>query len=150
MNFRSLRISHRRQGFTFIEIMLVVLIIGILMAAVVPNLVGRTRGARITVARQSLTAVETALATFEMNAGRFPTSQEGLQALRVRPADLTPEEWQGPYLKTDPLDPWNEPFVYRSPGEGGADFDLFSKGPDKREGTQDDVFPRSAQQARTN
>jgi general secretion pathway protein G len=143
MNRMILRKFRSRQGFTFIEIMLVVLIIGILMAAVVPNLVGRTRGARVSVAKASLRTIEQSLGTFEMKAGRFPTTEEGLESLRKRPGDLTEDEWDGPYIKDEILDPWKEPFVYKSPGDNNRDYDLFSKGPDKREGTNDDVYPGS-------
>jgi general secretion pathway protein G len=137
----------RRHGFTFIEIMLVVLIIGILMAAVVPSLVGRTRGAKVTVARQSLRAIETALGQFEMKAGRFPTTEEGLESLRKKPGDLNDDEWDGPYIKDEMRDPWGEEFVFKSPGESNKDFDLLSKGPDKREGTPDDVLPRASRES---
>ena len=145
----TFRGSVLRRGFTFIEIMLVVLIIGILMAAVVPNMVGRVKSARINVAKQSLNAIETMLQSFEMRADRFPSSDEGLKALKVRPADLGEDQWDGPYSKGDDdlKDPWGQDFVFRSPGTDNADFDLFSKGPDKQEGTKDDVYKKDKKAA---
>ncbi len=132
----------RNRAFTFIEIMLVVLIIGILMAVVVPNMVGKAKKARISVARNSITSIETALSSFEMGADRFPTTDEGLAALEKKPDGLSEDQWDGPYIKDLLRDPWQEEFVYRQPGEGDAEFDLFSKGPDKQEGTPDDVYRR--------
>lgn len=133
--------SRSSTGFTLIEIMLVVVIIGILAAVIGPKLTGRARSAQEEATRSSIKGMDTALGMFEVKAGRFPTTEEGLQALISRPSDLTEDQWDGPYLKetTLPLDPWKEEFVYRSPGEDGKDYDLFSKGPDKQEGTADDI-----------
>lgn len=136
------RFATRNRAFTFIEIMLVVLIIGILMAVVVPNMVGKAKKARIAVAKRSIESYETALAQFEMGADRFPTTEEGLQALVKKPEDLNEDQWNGPYVKEVLPDPWGQEFVYRSPGESGDEYDLFSKGPDKQEGTSDDVYKR--------
>ncbi len=133
----------RNRAFTFIEIMLVVLIIGILMAVVVPNMVGKAKKARIQVARNSIQSIETALSSFEMGADRFPSSDEGLAALVKKPDSLSEDQWDGAYIKDLQPDPWSEEFVYRQPGEGDAEFDLFSKGPDKQEGTPDDVYRRA-------
>ena len=94
------------RAFTFIEIMLVVLIIGILMAVVVPRMVGRTKTAKVNAAKMSLQGIKTALASFEVKAGRFPTTQEGLQALVAKPSGLSDDEWDGPYLQEVPRDPW--------------------------------------------
>ncbi len=127
------------RAFTFIEIMLVVLIIGILMAVVVPRMVGQTKKARVKSAKASIGGIGTALAAFEVQAGRFPTTQEGITALLKKPGDLTDDEWDGPYLKEFPKDPWGQEFIYASPGTINADYDLISKGPDKQENTTDDV-----------
>ena len=135
--------AHRSQwqprAFTFIEIMLVVLIIGILMAVVVPRMVGQTRLSKIKATALSLQGVKTALASFEVKAGRFPTTQEGLTALIVKPGGLLEDEWSGPYLTECPKDSWGQEFVYRSPGDSNKDFDLLSRGPDKQENTDDDI-----------
>ena len=132
-------LRHRRRGFTLIEIMLVVVIIGILAAVIGPKLTGRTQGARISATRTSIKNLQTVLGMFEINAGRFPTTEEGINALLEKPGDLTDEEWDGPYIQEWPKDSWSEDFVYRSPGDTNADYDLISKGPDKREGTDDDI-----------
>jgi len=134
-------IRHRRQGFTLIEIMLVVVIIGILAAVIGPKLSGKTGAARIKATQTSINGLATALGMFEIQAGRFPTTDEGLNALVEKPADLSDEEWDGPYLKEAraPKDAFGEDFIYRSPGELNADYDIVSKGTDKREGTDDDI-----------
>lgn len=142
MRLYRLPCAKRNRAFTFIEIMLVVLIIGILMAVVVPNMVGRAKKARIAVARNSIVSIDTALSNFEMRADRFPSSDEGLAALVKRPDSLSEDQWDGPYIKELLKDPWGEEFMYRQPGENDADYDLFSKGPDKQEGTPDDVYRR--------
>lgn len=128
-----------RRGFTLIEIMLVVVIIGILAAVIGPRLAGKGKTARISTTKASINSLTTVLGTFEMHAGRFPTTEEGLEALLTKPADLGDAEWEGPYLNEWPKDAFGEDFIYRSPGERNADFDLISKGPDKREGTDDDI-----------
>lgn len=128
-----------RRGFTLIEIMLVVVIIGILAAVIGPRLTGRTQGARVSATNASIRSLASVLGTFEMHAGRFPTTEEGLDALLEKPADLNDDEWEGPYLREWPRDAWGEDFIYRSPGELNSDYDLISKGGDKREGTEDDI-----------
>ena len=127
------------RAFTFIEIMLVVLIIGILMGVVVPRMVGQTKSAKIRACKASIRNIGVALSAFEVRAGRFPTTQEGLQALVTKPSGLSDDEWEGPYLNEMPKDPWGQEFIYRSPGEHNADYDLISKGPDKQENTPDDI-----------
>lgn len=128
-----------KRGFTFIEIMLVVVIIGILMAVAVPQMVGKSEKAKKTVTKQSIQNIGTALSMFEVNAGRFPTTEEGLQALVTKPSGLTDDEWEGPYLKELPKDAYKQEFVYKSPGEQNKDYDLISKGYDKQENTADDI-----------
>jgi len=129
----------RKKGFTFLEIMFVVVIIGILVGIAVPSLTGKSRKARIMATRANMKSIETALQQFEMNVGSFPTTEQGLEALVKCPSDLDEEMWDSPYLKAVPKDAWKGEFIYKFPGEHNADFDLYSKGPDKQEETEDDI-----------
>ncbi len=125
-------------GFTLIEVMLVVVILGILAAVVLPRLVGRTEEARLAAAQQQIDSLSIALEAYYLDNGKFPMTSEGLQVLRERP--VTAPNWKGPYLKKDvPLDPWGHPYVYVAPGLHNQDYDLSSAGPDGQEGTADDV-----------
>ncbi len=134
------RLSRRLGGFTLVELMMVVVIIGILVAVVVPRTVGKTQRARVAATKLSIQSAATALESFELDLGRFPTTEEGLGALLSRPSTLTPEdEWHGPYVNEMPLDAWNRELLYQHPGENGIDFDLVSVGPDRQEGTEDDI-----------
>jgi general secretion pathway protein G len=137
MKFSSL--PRRRQGFTLIEIMLVVVIIGILAAVIGPKLSGKTNTARISTTKSSIEGLKTTLGMFEIQSGRYPTTEEGLNALLEKPGDLSDDQWDGPYVHDWPKDAWGQDFIYRSPGEINADFDIVSTGPDKKEGTDDDI-----------
>lgn len=136
---------HRSSGFTLIELLLVLVILGILAAVVVPKFTNRSEQARVTAARTDLANLETALDAYEIDAGKFPSSDEGLRAL----IETVPSarNWRGPYIKRGiPSDPWGRPYVYRSPGQHNVSgYDLYSLGPDGREGT-DDIDNWSAQQ----
>jgi general secretion pathway protein G len=140
MNRPPLR-SRSRSGFTFLEIMMVVVIIGILLAIVGPRLAGRTQKARVTAAKTQLGNIATALKNFEIDMGSFPEQSEGLKALREKPRSDDADAWDGPYLEKEiPLDPWGQPYQYKYPGEKNPkDFDLWSNGPDKKSGTDDDI-----------
>ena len=128
----------RRSAFTLIEIMLVVIIIGILAAMALPRLTGQSEEARVATAKAEVNStISLALDIFELHNGRFPTTEEGLAALRNNPGNLA--SWKGPYLKKDPVDPWGRPYAYRAPGEHNNDYDLYSKGSDGTEGNADDV-----------
>jgi general secretion pathway protein G len=122
----------REKGFTLIEILVVVIIIGLLAALVGPKLFGKVGIAKQSAAKAQIELFGTALDTFRLDIGRYPTAEEGLKALREKPSGV--EGWQGPYLpKEIPIDPWGTPYVYKSPGEHG-DYDLISYGLDKVEG----------------
>ena len=131
----------RRRAFTFLEIILVVTIIGILMSIVGPRLVGRTKQAKIGAARQQMDAIKTALLAFEIDTSELPSGSDGLRALIQRPSSVHEDDWNGPYLENRrvPTDAWGEPFIYTFPSQHMGDFDLASKGPDRTEGTDDDI-----------
>lgn len=135
----------QRNGFTLIEIMLVVIIIGVLAAMVVPNIAGKSEQARVAAARADIEAnLSTALDLYLMDSSRYPTTEQGLEALVVAPAtgDVS-SRWKGPYLKKKrvPKDPWGRDYVYKSPGDHNKEkdaYDLSSLGADG-EPSQDDV-----------
>jgi len=131
----------KQAGFTLIELMLVIVIIGALAAMVVPRLVGRSEEARVGAARADIKGnLSLALRLYEVDNGRYPTTEQGLTALMAKPTSPpTPQNWKGPYIEQDPLDPWKRPYVYRSPGSHPPrDYDLFSLGPDGKE-SEDDI-----------
>lgn len=120
--------SRGQRGLTFIEMMVVLAIIGLLLALVGPQFIGQVGKAEAQAAKQQIALFETALDTFRLDVGRYPTTQEGLQALRDRPFGI--DRWDGPYLKKSiPADPWGNDYMYRSPGQHGS-YDLFSYGAD--------------------
>ncbi|MBI5154870.1 type II secretion system major pseudopilin GspG [Candidatus Poribacteria bacterium] len=131
----------RRRAFTFLEIMFVVVIIGILLAISVPRLTGKSKRAKIKATQSQIRNIGVSLSEFELHAGRFPDSSEGLEALLERPSNIEEDVWEGPYLekKEVPKDAWGKPLNYRAPGEHNSDYDLWSNGPDNQEGTDDDV-----------
>ncbi|MBI4835438.1 MAG: type II secretion system major pseudopilin GspG [Planctomycetes bacterium] len=133
-----MRYTNRTLGFTLIELMIVVIIIGALAAMVGPKLVGIISPAKEKIAQGDMATIASMLNRFEIENERFPSSEEGLDALRNKPADCP--NWQGPYLDREPLDPWGIKYMYRYPSsEANKDFDIWSAGKDRKDGTEDDV-----------
>ncbi len=130
------RAAAGQAGFTLIELLVVLVIIGLLATLVAPNFIGQSEKAKPKAARVQLENLRNALDMFQLDVGRYPTTEEGLEALRTRPSSAP--RWAGPYLRDEiPLDPWGRPYVYRSPGEGGAAYDIGSYGADGRSGGED-------------
>lgn len=106
------------KGFTLLELLVVLVIIGLLASYVGPKYFAQVNKSEATLAKAQLTAFEKALDTFRLDVGRYPTTEEGLKALMVQPSDAA--NWNGPYLKKEvPPDPWGRPYQYRSPGPKG-------------------------------
>jgi general secretion pathway protein G len=125
-------LRRNQRGFTLIELLVVIIIIGLLAALVAPKFFGKVSTAKLKAAKAQVEMFGTALDAFRLDVGRYPTTEEGLKALREKPAGV--DKWEGPYLpKEIPLDPWKNPYVYRCPGEHG-DYDILSYGLDKAEG----------------
>lgn len=131
--------QHRQGGFTLIEIMVVVVILGILAAVVVPRIMSRPDEARIVKAHSDIQSLETALNLYRLDNYTYPTTDQGLQALVEKPASPEPQNWkEGGYLDRMPRDPWQRPYQYLNPGQHG-EVDIYSMGPDGRPGTDDDI-----------
>lgn len=119
-------------GFTLVEILVVIIIIGLLAALVGPKLFGKVSTAKQKTAKAQIELFGTALDAFRLDTGRYPTTEEGLKALREKPSGV--ENWEGPYLpKEIPADSWGRPYIYKAPGEHG-DYDLIAYGLDGAEG----------------
>jgi len=131
-------VVQRHQGFTLVEIMLVVVIIGILAALVIPKIAGSSERARVTAAQADIKGgIKSAIGQYEVDNGFYPKS---LQELIVQPSNA--KNWHGPYFDPPklPLDPWGNPYIYYFPGKHNpTSYDLLSTGPDGREGTDDDI-----------
>lgn len=133
---RSIRAS-RERGFTLVEIMVVVVIIGLLAAVIGPQLFSRVDTAAVTRARQDIRSIETALQLYYLDNFKYPSSQEGLEALIRNPGENVAPNWDPRgYLERRqvPVDPWNNVYQYRYPGQRGGEFDLFSLGADGQVG----------------
>lgn len=124
---------NKQAGVTLIEMLVVVTIIALFAALVGPSLFGRADEAKRVAARSQINAFMTALGAYKLDTGVFPPTEQGLQALRVRPENMP--QWNGPYMPKDiPLDPWKRPYLYKFPGEHGDEPDLISLGADGQPG----------------
>lgn len=129
---RRLRITQHVEGFTLLELLVVMVIIGLLAGYVAPRYFAQVGKSEVKVARAQIDAFEKALETYRLDVGRYPTTEQGLDALVKTPAGVP--KWQGPYLKkVVPPDPWGRPYLYKQPGDHG-DFDIQSLGQDGRSG----------------
>jgi general secretion pathway protein G len=127
------RRNRGRTGITLIEMLVVVTIIALFAALVAPRMFKQSDKARVAVGHAQINSFMTALGAYKLDTGTFPTTEEGLQALRVKPPNL--EQWQGPYLPQEiPVDPWGHPYVYKFPGEHGDEPDIICYGADGQAG----------------
>ncbi len=122
--------TRRDAGFTLLEILVVIAILGLLIGLVAPAVLRQLGGARVNIAKQSIERIGSILDLYKLDVGSYPTTEQGLTALSVRPTGA--DNWNGPYLKgeTAPVDAWNHPYQYRMPSQrNGHDYDLCSQGP---------------------
>ena len=123
------------RGFTLIEIMVVVIIIGLLAAVIVPQVVNKVDEAKVAKAKSDIQTLETALTMFRLDNSKYPTTEQGLQALVTQPTDQTIRHWRpGGYLPRLSKDPWGSDYQYTSPGTHSKDFDLYTLGADGQPG----------------
>ena len=133
---RPARAALRSRGFTLIELLVVLVIIGVLGALIVPNLFSSLDDARVTAARTDIHTLSQALKRYKLDNQRYPSAEQGLEALVRKPgAGPTPPNWK-PYLDKLPADPWSRPYQYLNPGVRG-EIDVFSFGADGQPGGED-------------
>ena len=129
--------AYRQHGFTLLELLVVILIIGLLTGIVGPRLLSQITKSEVTTARAQMDALAKALQAYRIDTGRFPSTAEGLQALVQQPANEP--RWRGPYLDGAlPDDPWGSPYQYRAPGQNGREYELLSYGKDRSAGGSGD------------
>lgn len=130
---RAQRLRHGEAGFTLVEMLVVITIIGLIMGLVGPRVLGYLSDSKVKTARIQIQGLASALDLYFLDNGRYPTANEGLAALAQKPDGAA--TWNGPYLKGNlvPNDPWGHPYVYKFPGQHGP-YDIVSAGPEEREG----------------
>ncbi|WP_269466073.1 type II secretion system major pseudopilin GspG [Marinobacter salinus] len=140
MKIRNIKKRKDSRGFTLIEIMVVMVILGLLVAIVAPNIMGRSDQAKVTIAETQLKNIQSALDLYRLDNSQYPSTQQGLEALVSKPSGSPePKNWNPDgYLKSVPEDPWGAEFQYISPGSEGA-YDLYSYGSDGQEGGDGDA-----------
>jgi len=127
--------SARSRGFTLIEIMVVVIIIGLLAAVIVPSVISKVDEARVVKAKQDIQSLETALTMFRLDNSKYPTTDQGLAALVQQPTDPSIRHWRpGGYLQRVSKDPWGNDYQYVYPGTHGREYDLYTLGADAQPG----------------
>ncbi len=137
----AVRVETKSRGFTLIEILVVIIVLGLLAALVGPRILGRVSEAKTATARTQIELLGLALDNYRLDNGSYPTSEQGLEALQEKPTrEPIPLSWRGPYLKKAvPLDPWGRPYIYKSPGEHNATgYDLSTLGRDGQPGGEDE------------
>ncbi len=146
MTYRTTK-NAKRQGFTLMEVLLVLVILVVLMGFAVPSLLGSKKKADIDAAKTQIGLFRTALEKYALDMNTFPSSESGLDVLVVEPSDVDEEQlanWAGPYITTSakeaPRDPWGQKYYYVYPSTHDSEYpDIWSAGPDTKEGTEDDV-----------
>jgi len=131
--------SEREAGFTLLELLVVIVILGLLIGLVAPAVLKQLGHAKDSIAKQSIARIGSVLDLYKLDAGSYPSTQDGLQALLTKPDDV--DNWAGPYLKSagTPLDPWGHPYFYQSPSaRPGLDYDLCSLGSADKSGQPGD------------
>jgi general secretion pathway protein G len=139
-NIHKRNIRGARGGFTLVELLLVLVILGILAAIVLPKFSGTTERGRFTAAQTQISTFKTALDAFEVDMGSYPRGKAGMMDLIQQPRNAA--NWHGPYLQSDaiPKDPWGNDYIYECPGRHNpSSYDIMSMGPDGRAGTEDDI-----------
>jgi general secretion pathway protein G len=135
VNRHSLTARSGARGFTLIEIMVVVIIIGLLAAVIVPQVIDKVEQARVTKAKADIQGIETALQMYRLDNSKYPTTDQGLKALTTQPTDPSIRHWRpGGYLARISKDPWGGEYQYEAPGTHGKEYDLYTLGADAQPG----------------
>jgi len=133
----TLNIKEHEKGFTLIEIMVAMIILAIMAAIIAPNVISRIGDAQISAAKQDIRGIENALKLYRLDNFRYPTTEQGLHALVIRPTDSSIRNWKGSYLDKIPTDPWGNEYLYLNPGLN-RDIDIYSLGRDGLPGGNDE------------